>query len=544
MTARCYPEELQAQDGRYGEWDVWNRLRQDLPDEAFLLHSVRVPTGPDGREIDFLVLWPGVGLGVVEVKGGQVTCDPRTGWSSHRGADSKPIGNPMEQVATARHELSRALSDRGLVSAKARIQHVLVLPHSAVAAGFDPTDCPRGQVVDRNQLGELVPRLRALIETGHNFAPLDGVAVPALLSLFRQQLDGDDLAETVEHEGRADHLSLQQADVLDLLSRQRSFTIIGGAGCGKTVLALEQAKRLAKAGKRVALVCYSRGLGRHLAAQAATWDKPPAYVGLFHDLARAWGAPDGDGADYYETVLPEYLGNAARGRADLFDAVVVDEGQDFGELWWPSLMECLKDRHHGGVFVFLDEDQRVFTRHGAAPVDGEPYPLRHNFRNTKRIAETFGSLASERTRLRGRPGPKVRFVSCGTEDVLARADDAVDALLDAWAPHQIALLTTWHRHPEQKAQQERYGPDGYWDAFFQEQDVFYGSVSGFKGLERTCVVLAVNGFSEQAQAKEMLYVGLSRARSQLVVVGDLDVIASVGGGGVRSRLQDADQWQP
>ncbi len=72
---------------------------------------------------------------------------------------------------------------------------------------------------------------------------------------------------------------------------------------------------------------------------------------------------------------------------------------------------------------------------------------------------------------------------------------------------------------------EHVGDEAYWEDFFAEDDVFYGSVSGFKGLERTCVVLAVNGFSAQARAKQMLYVGLSRARSQLVVVGDLDEIA-------------------
>lgn len=84
-----------------------------------------------------------------------------------------------------------------------------------------------------------------------------------------------------------------------------------------------------------------------------------------------------------------------------------------------------------------------------------------------------------------------------------------------------------------------------WDDFFAEDDVFYGTASGFKGLERTRVVLAVNGFSAQARAKEMLYVGLSRVRSQLVVVGDLDEIAPAGQReGVRRRLLDAERWEP
>jgi hypothetical protein len=139
----------------------------------------------------------------------------------------------------------------------------------------------------------------------------------------------------------------------------------------------------------------------------------------------------------------------------------------------------------------------------------------------------------------------VRFVACASEEVLARADDAVDALLDTWEPQQIALLTTKHRHPVHVERVEQVGDDEYWEDFFADEGVFYGTVSGFKGLERTCVVLAVNGFSAEARAKQMLYVGLSRARSQLVVVGDLDEIAPPAErGGVRRRLQDAEAWQP
>ena len=68
------------------------------------------------------------------------------------------------------------------------------------------------------------------------------------------------------------------------------------------------------------------------------------------------------------------------------------------------------------------------------------------------------------------------------------------------------------------------------------EDVFYGHVLGFKGLERPAVVLAVNGSREEARAREMLYVGLSRARDLLIVCGELEVIRRVGGDGVVRRL--------
>jgi hypothetical protein len=547
MTARCYPAELQEVDGRRGEYAVWKALRTALPDDAVLLHGVKVLDGPNGRELDFVVVWPGVGVGVIEVKGGTVWSDEHDVWWMERAGKKKQIENPMAQVETARHALHRFLEKAGSPAAKARTQHLVVLPHTSVPENFDPSECPRAQVVDREQLARVVPILRDLVEKGSGHAPLDASDVPAFVNLFVQQLVPDATAAAAEHEERAEQMAVQQLDVLDLLSRQKRFTLIGGAGTGKTVLAVEQAHRLAQEGKRVALVCYSRGLGRYLQQRAATWKKPPAYVGLFHDLALQWGAPpppEGDKSAYYEEELPRFLGEAAVGRPDLFDAVVVDEAQDFGDLWWPSLMECLKDKANGGVFIFMDEGQRVFQRKGAAPVDGEPFLLRRNFRNTKRIAQTFGSLAADEVRFHGHEGTNVRFVQCSAEDAVSMADDVVDALLDVWEPGQIALLTTKNRHPIHREIVEFHGDEAYWDVYFEGEDVFYSSVSGFKGLERTCVILTVNGFSSEAQAKEMLYVGLSRARSQLVVVGDLEEIAKVGGEGVRRRLEAAERWTP
>jgi hypothetical protein len=132
----------------------------------------------------------------------------------------------------------------------------------------------------------------------------------------------------------------------------------------------------------------------------------------------------------------------------------------------------------------------------------------------------------------------VRFVACSSDDAVDAADSEVQRLTEAegWPPGSVALLTTKHRHPVQTDAVESSGWDAYWDDFFAAEDVFYGHVLGFKGLERPVVVLAVNGFRDVARAKEMLCVGLSRARTLLLVCGDPEVIAAVGGEAVRRRL--------
>ena len=87
-----------------------------------------------------------------------------------------------------------------------------------------------------------------------------------------------------------------------------------------------------------------------------------------------------------------------------------------------------------------------------------------------------------------------------------------------------------------QVEQQNHGPDAYWASYWDSDDLFYGHVLGFKGLERPAVVLAVNGFRDPDRASEMLYVGLSRARDLLVVCGDPALIREVGGLAVARRL--------
>ncbi len=548
--ARFLPPEFPQREFRRGEQDTWDALDKHLPGDAVVFYSMRVPTRHGEREIDFLVAWPGVGLAVLEVKGGHIERDKEGQFWSSRGQERKSLElTPMEQASEVRYLLKDWLLAQGSPAARSRMQHLVVLPHTNVRA-YDANDFRREQVVDEKHMAQIDTIIRAAIENGDGHSPLDADQLEPLCALLVPEMRTDaDSASAAEAEEHSDRLGRELADRVAEWQCFPRLKVIGGAGTGKTMLAMAQAKRLAEQGQRVALVCYSRGLAAFLRREASTWKKPPAYVGPFHNLGTVWGAevPDPDSpSDFWEDELPRSLGElaAATAQDDRFDAVVVDEGQDFGQHWWTSLESCLRAPGDGGLFVFLDSDQRVFTRHGEVPIDTPPICLSRNLRNTARIAGTFSSLVTGEKSAQGLKGPRVRFVQCAPEDAVSRADDAVEALLDDWDPGQVALLTTRHRHPEQVSVVQSRGHDAYWDDYFEGSSVCYGTVSGFKGLERSCVVLAINGFSSEAQAKEMLYVGLSRARSQLVVVGDLDAIASVGGQGVRKRLADAEPWYP
>jgi hypothetical protein len=388
--------------------------------------------------------------------------------------------------------------------------------------------------------------------SGYRVPTADDVEVLEEIMRGRGLPQADVIALAAERDAMADWLTEQQRMLLDVSRLVRRLEIRGGAGSGKTWLALEQARRFRKEGKRVALLCYSRGLAAYFERVTSAWNRKeqPSYVGTFHGLGiNVWGAepsPLGDeDSDYWEQRLPETMVSIAESLdvSGRFDAVVVDEAQDFADQWWPAVIAALKDPDTGSLTIFSDEGQRVFARFGGVPECQAVFVLEHNLRNTRQIAETFQPLGLTRMRLRGGDGPRVRFLPCAAEDALDVADEAVDAALEAgWQPRDVALLTTGSRHPEQTDRQAE-GQDEYWASFWDEDQVFYGHVLGFKGLERRVVVLAVNDTKPKDRAKERLYVGLSRARDELVVCGDLASIATMAGDEVARRLEWSYQQQ-
>lgn len=217
-----------------------------------------------------------------------------------------------------------------------------------------------------------------------------------------------------------------------------------------------------------------------------------------------------------------------------FDAVIVDEAQDFAESWWAPLLGCLAEED-SGLFVYADERQRIFPRFGRPPIALVPLVLDHNLRNTRQIGDAFAPLAP-RMELRGGQGPEVSFVACSPEQTIEADDEQVEALVDeGWQAGDIALLTTGRRHPVQRERQESVGYQDHWEEFWSGEDIFYSHVLGFKGLERRAVVLCVNVEAGWERTAEKLYVGMSRATDRLVVVGDPEVVRQIGGDDVARR---------
>src|ERR1700709_29112 len=106
MPPRCYPPEPTFAADRHAERAVFEALRDQLPDECALFHSVGLLEDSQEHEADLVVAWPGVGVAVIEVKGGHVT--RRDGqWLQESAGRQHEIQNPVTQAQDCRHILTR-----------------------------------------------------------------------------------------------------------------------------------------------------------------------------------------------------------------------------------------------------------------------------------------------------------------------------------------------------------------------------------------------------------------------------------------------------
>lgn len=221
-----------------------------------------------------------------------------------------------------------------------------------------------------------------------------------LLPIFEY---GTSIADKIGQEKRkVFSLTEQQCEFLIFISEHKKALVKGCAGSGKTVMAVKKAKLLASQGKDVLLLCYNVMLSENLALE--TKDYPNIITKTYHnfcgeelDNAGLETRPAETKQDFFQREMPEKFMELLESHPIKFDAVIVDEGQDFKEDYWITISELVKD--DGYFYVFYDPDQNIFGSELKFPDLGEPFILNKNCRNTKKIFTELKQLASMELRI-------------------------------------------------------------------------------------------------------------------------------------------------
>jgi hypothetical protein len=563
MHPPAFPADLEHERAVSAERLVYEALARALPAEYVVFYRVGwfepPASGPlKEGEADFLIAHPARGLLVLEVKGGRIGVDAETGqWMSvDRDGARHVIKDPYAQANNTRHVLRRKLLAMKLVRLRdVPIGHAVVLPHcSKAAAGV--AEASLDITLDAEDLTHAAESIEAQFrfwrlspdaEWRHN-----GIALLERLFVNRDFARVPLGTQLRQHEPEFVRLTQEQAGVLDTLRMQRRAVISGCAGSGKTMLAVEKARRLAGEGFRVLVTCYNRALADFIRAQLP----PPQVVkrgagesanrqldlfggakvevASFHSLAGQWArragitlpeaaTDDAKQRALYDAELPNALLAAATKLNERYDAILVDEGQDFHEDWWVALQSLLEDPDHGILYIFYDDNQSLYTAGAKLPIATAPYPLTRNCRNTRRIHEWVtrwyrGGAAPEVTGPEGRTPAVHRY-----RDARELREHVRRALHQLVAEEKVPERDIVVLSPHGKASSALWSDPTFGNLKLTDawppapNHVQFSTVWAFKGLERPVVLLAEIGRGG-TRPDELLYVGGSRAQGHLVVV--------------------------
>lgn len=533
---------------------LYEAFARELGDDWHIFHHVAWIGKDDlGRpydgETDFVVAHPSLGILVIEVKGGRIHFDVRSGHyiSTDRNDVEHDIGDPFDKVTGDKHMLIAKLrSLPGWPRRRVVFGHMVAFPDAVVEPGWLRPNAPREIIIDALDLVSLEARLRAAIAFWQGEHPADtspgrdGTETLTRLLRTAPHIRNPLLSEQARLDERAIvRLTENQYRYLRFLNGQRRAAIAGCAGSGKTFLAVEKARRLAGEGLKVLLTCYNRALADHLGETLGY--RRQFDVFSFHQLCVHWTGQAGQRLGYREDAPPEYfnvtlptaLMEAIDRLGSQYDAIIVDEGQDFRAEWWEVLPWLLHDPTNGILYVFYDDNQRVYRDRSPIPIQTEPYVLNENCRNTQRVFDVVGRfyLGVELPTVIGPEGLPVAVIPCKDDrDALAQLRKTLHRLVNdnRFAPEEIAVLSA-HGAQTSMVLGHKLGNFQLTERLpLAPGEMFATTVRRFKGLERAAIVLCeVDGQMAAEDIEALMYVGTSRAKAYLVVLMEEDAPALV-----------------
>ncbi len=520
---------------------LYEGFLEQLGPEYVVYHSVdwvlAGDGGPKEGEADFVIAHPVDGILVLEAKGGRLDYDPTTRRWTQAGRSGSHVleEDPFHQARDEMYSLIEILSAQpGWNRWMPSYGYGVAMPDVLYDADAHPA-APHQVVIDRADLGRLADRVAEVMRywsrPGRTFGA-DGMDMLAKALGFRAEIRTALKLEFDDEDRKIVELTQDQAWILAFVMHRQRAVVTGPAGSGKTLLAVQIARRIATAARETLLTCFNTRLAQYL--RTSTEGVRHLTVTNFHDLCVRFAREAGltvredavdPGSDYFERQLPGLLASAADRLGPRFDAIVVDEAQDFRKRWWDALLMLHTDPEQGMLYLFADDNQNLYG--GSLPFEDAAVwcpPLPANLRNTRAIHDFVsvfyrGNHATTAKGPAGRP-PEILGYR-GEQDlahllavVLHNLVEGEGVLLD-----DIVVLT-----PSGK-EKSRLRSRGRVDGFRLSERVEPGtvlatSIHAFKGLERPVVILAEIGEKHLEDLSSYLYVGGSRARNHLIVLAE------------------------
>lgn len=330
--------------------------------------------------------------------------------------------------------------------------------------------------------------------------------------------------------------------------------VYGGAGTGKTLIALTHARENAlgqsefnksisdlSSRKRTLMICKSRLLADVLKTQCQGLEET-LHVFTFGQLCGYYLNCAGGNylkvaqqelptSDLHDVQLPYAVCLAAQAGGLKYDMIIVDEGQDLVRDQWFALEELLRHPTESSLLVFYDRNQLLRYKVAAeCPVpENFRFPLLKNCRNTTIIHNSAYRFYKDDVQIHPPTeidGAAIQAICDETISLQASAiHQEITGLISDHAieAHRIVVLVVGDGKKQLYDQFASLSlPNGIKysiEGSACSSDVRVDTVRQFKGLEADIVFLWGLENVSPTDDVELLYVGLSRAKSRVYLVG-------------------------
>lgn len=410
--AIMHPVDLENYDYTPSEKEMYIALKEQLPDRMHVFYSIRwFETNESNKrvdsECDFLVFDPSFGFITIEVKGGTGIEIDNGKWYLYENYNGDIESrrelkcSPYEQSEKSMRHFYDYFVDEFNQVFHGVYGCAVAFPRYAVNNAL-AQDAPLELTIDINDMHNLCKKINEIF---HYWKSRRNINIPfsveqsnRFINVVNKRISLAAAAGALIpiKEKEFSKIDFVQDSVLDILYHYSQVQIIGGAGTGKTFIAMKKALRDIVNGKRVLFLCCNKELSNFVNNKIAESSlfKCCTYEDLMLELL---------GDKYYESPINE---NGSHCCFDLltdetielkYDSIIVDEAQDFDIDMGLTVRALLNNNERSNLYVFYDENQNVFSKNfeNAFAIKYPPFILRYNIRNTGCIYK----CAVERTNL-------------------------------------------------------------------------------------------------------------------------------------------------